>query len=129
MPQSQLMSLYMGDPRDLSGEYNTSLAAKDEAGFQRWASQLSRLRDLYDYDLRGAYKAGFRGNGHLPDTYKKPNHPTFSVESQYSGPGIAGGQWGENVYYPSQQNLRTYSPQELMQYFREVEPGIRLGAY
>jgi hypothetical protein len=23
-------------------------------------------------------------NGHWPDTFKKPNHPTFSVESQYA---------------------------------------------
>lgn len=51
-----------------------------------------------DYDLRGAFAAGeTRGtNGHMTDRFKKPNHETFSDESQYDkGDGKAGHWVGE----------------------------------
>jgi hypothetical protein len=43
--------------------------------------------DLYDYDLRGLWKSGggFGADAHATDQFKKPNHPTFSIESQYNG--------------------------------------------
>ncbi len=41
-------------------------------------------------------------NGHWPDTFKKPNHPTFSVESQYAkGPDAAkAGRWQGETFIP-----------------------------
>jgi hypothetical protein len=55
------------------------------------------------YDLQGAWKDIKAGKlkfdpqtGHLPDTYKKPNHITFSNESKYSdGKTFIGGKWEE----------------------------------
>jgi hypothetical protein len=55
--------------------------------------------------LRGAFKAGLRpsANGHWPDTYKKPNHPTFSVESQYAtgADRAKAGHWDGDTYIPA----------------------------
>ena len=45
-----------------------------------------------DYDIRGAYDAGLNRapgpEGHFPDTFKYPWHPTFSDQSQYYEPGM-----------------------------------------
>jgi hypothetical protein len=91
-----------------------------------------------DYDLRGYYKAGGQlatpgGNPvHLPDTFKKPNHPTFSDESKYSGPGNEGGHWltdksGNYIgFQAGPANLYYHSPQDMQAYFDKYEPGIQL---
>jgi hypothetical protein len=84
-------------PADLTPLYNTPLSPEDEAKFQAWIKSSGRERDLADYDLRGAWKADTKeaANGHLPDTWKKPNHPTFSTESVYNGvDGRVGGASG-----------------------------------
>lgn len=55
------------------------------------------------YDLLGAFRAGLKREGkggHLPDTFKLPGHPTFSVESQYYKPGMAAGKWEGDTYIP-----------------------------
>jgi hypothetical protein len=56
-----------------------------------------------DYDLEAAYKnlplktmqawAKDPEKNHLPDTYKKPNHPTFSNESMYYKEGMPAVKW------------------------------------
>lgn len=103
--------------------------------FQAWAIDESKaqgrnvLNDLYDYDLRGMWVAGAGfggGNGHAVDTFKKPNHPTFSDQSKYHGvDGFMGGSWREGpqgwVYMATQSNM--HSPEELRRYFEKVEPG------
>ena len=126
------------DPLDFTGRYNTPLNSKERKEFQKWAADQSEklgrdvLRDLYDYDLQGAWKDGFArsDNGHLPDTYKKPNHPTFSDQSKYDGAeGIKGGTWGTD-----EQGRDTFTPgegalwdrQRLQEYFQKVEPGAVL---
>ena len=58
-----------------------------------------------DYDLRGAFKSGLTKDiqsGHWPDTYKKPNHPTFSNQSIYAkyAPEKAGSWKGEQYIPP-----------------------------
>jgi hypothetical protein len=116
------------------GQYDTRLSTAEEAAFLAWAKRTGRLADLADYDMRGAWKSGASqaDNGHFPDTYKKPNHPTFSVESQYSGPDATGGQWvpapnGDGwTFFASPDNLRSQSPGALENYFREREPGSRV---
>ena len=76
--------------QDLTEQFNTVLSEKDEKLFQSWAYGNGRIGDLYDYDLRGAWKEIVSGSmsederGHLGDKYKKPNHPTFSTESVYA---------------------------------------------
>ncbi|MDR6292346.1 hypothetical protein E9232_004886 [Inquilinus ginsengisoli] len=125
-------------PPDLSDRYNTQLAAEDEAAFAKWLAQLSKSKgydasqDLADYDLRGAWRSGAKAaaNGHLPDTYKKPNHPTFSEESQYSSPDTPGGKWVQNgkawEFAASPFNLRMTPPEALQAYFARAEPESRL---
>ena len=113
---------------------HTRLSPEDEAAYQAWAKQNGRENDVEDYDMRGAWLEAKQkgqsladGRGHYPDTYKKPNHPTFSNESKYNGEGGAkGGTWsttpdGRPMFTPG----RDLSPDEarrLQEYFAKVEP-------
>ena len=128
------------DPRDYSGRYNTVLSPEQETRYQQWLqlqSALSRRdmgRDNYDYDMRGAFLggAGQAGNGHWPDTYKKPNHPSFSDQSQYHGvDGNTGGAWVQDPqqgwqFTPGPTNLQMHGPQRLQEYFQQTDPDVRL---
>lgn len=67
--------------------YDTSLTPAEERQFQQWKRQYAPRDSGADYDLRGAFKAGLTPDartGHWPDTFKKPNHPTFSNQSKYA---------------------------------------------
>ena len=119
---------------DFSGQYNTILSPEDEAAFLQWAKANNKLNDLYDYDLRGFWKAGSQraANGHGSDLFKKPNHPTFSDQSQYADPDkLPGGKWandaqGRMTFYPSSVNLKNMTTDELRGYFKEREPDVIL---
>jgi hypothetical protein len=121
-------------PNPFAAQFNTGLSPQEEANFQQWRARLPRnLQNIDDYDLRGAWRANAQeaGNGHLPDTWKKPNHPTFSAESQYSGKQQTGGNWvetpdGKWIFFASPDNLKYRSGAQLQNYFRDVEPGSRL---
>lgn len=117
--------------------YNTKLSPEDERKFQTWLSTLpARLRSSADYDLRGAWKANAKeaANGHLPDTFKKPNHITYSDESTYSKmPGAPKpGTWfqgpdGRWLFWASPTNIRNAGGvQQLQHYFNTVEPNSML---
>ena len=84
------------------GNFNTKLDTKEEKGFQEFLKKGSKelgrdlSMDLQTYDVRGFYKAGnkIKKGQHGPDTFKKPNHPTFSNESIYHGtPSPTGGKF------------------------------------
>ena len=69
--------------------YNTPLSIQDEIQFQlnKYNSPFRNDSGI-DYDYRGFFKKYGNlnpqaTNGHLTDEYKKPNHPTFSIESNY----------------------------------------------
>ncbi|HUT60719.1 MAG TPA: hypothetical protein VNA25_22975, partial [Phycisphaerae bacterium] len=86
-----------------------------------------------DYDYAGARKAGIKPgpNGHWPDTYKLPNHITFSKDSKYSTDETPGGTWAKDPkgnwsYTPSDFVLSQHSPDELEAYFKAHEPDARL---
>jgi hypothetical protein len=67
--------------------YSTPLSLHDEAAYQMWKMQNAPRDSGADYDLRGAYLANMQrdpDNGHMGDRFKKPNHPTFSDQSQYA---------------------------------------------
>lgn len=129
------------DPIDFTGRYNTALPAQDETQFQTWAQDQSKTvgrdvaKDLYDYDLRGWWQQnqgqGLDG-GHLTDTFKKPNHPTFSTQSQYHGAdGNQGGEWAQQPsgawsFTPGATNMTMHGPEALGDYFKRVEPGNQL---
>ena len=122
--------------RNFTARYNTILSPDEERQFVKWAVKNKRAGDMYDYDLRGAWREMQRGDmtpderGHLGDKYKKPNHPTFSDQSIYSGvDGYQGGKWeqlpnGSWNFYPS--NTSLWNPQELQDYFNRAEQGNTL---
>jgi len=126
---------------DYSNFYNTELTPQEQSSFNNWANQQSSalgrnvLNDKYDYDMQGWWKdnngASLKG-GHLTDQYKKPNHPTFSDQSQYHGiNGNIGGKWnkldnGSYTFTPGQTNLQMFDPEELNDYFSKVEPTNKL---
>lgn len=124
---------------DYTNKYNTKLSDKEQIAFKEWIKVESKkqgrdvMKDLYDYDLGGLWKfvGGFAENGHGVDTYKKPNHWTFSDESLNSNGNNRGGSWGESVdgkttFTPSKENLKYHSMDELVGYFKEREPDVRL---
>ncbi len=104
---------------DLSMNYKDWLAYKSNLE-KRDVSQ-----DEQDYDLPKYFESLNQTpveGGHLPDTFKKPNHPTFSDQSMYHSPIQPGGSWSEEgKFQPSSTNLKNMSPAQLQQYFNEVE--------
>lgn len=84
--------------------FDTTLAPDQEAKFQTWKAANAPKDSGADYDLRGAFQAGVTrsDNGHFPDTFKKPNHPTFSNQSKYAAirPDLAGS-WNGETYVPA----------------------------
>lgn len=127
------VSTVLVDPNDFSDRYNTKLSPAEEKEFKKWAKENNKTKDVYDYDLRGFWKdkQEFADNGHGSDKYKKPNHPTFSDQSQYHGKeGNVGGKWAEKngkvSFTPSETNIRNMSAEELKYYFQKYEPGVEL---
>lgn len=125
------------DDKHFNGNYNTELLPEQETKFLEWANANKRLQDLADYDMRGAWLAntGQSGNGHYPDTFKKPNHPTFSDQSRYHntdsplGGKFVGGSWGrsadgKDTYTPSREMVSQPGYVTFMQqrYMPQVEP-------
>jgi hypothetical protein len=66
--------------------YDTKLGPADEMAYAAWKRLHAPNDSGEDYDLRGAYLSGEvqAPDGHMTDRYKKPNHPTFSDQSQYA---------------------------------------------
>ena len=90
--------------------YTTRLSRPEEEHFQKWFQTYANRNGLHPnadetehyYDYRGFWKENGPAatwnirDGHFPDKWKKPGHPTFSVESVYAkdAPGLAG-TWNE----------------------------------
>lgn len=127
------------DPVDVKGTghvvfpaaYNSALSDTQEAQYQAWRSTLPRpLQYEGDYDLRGYWldpetvKDNVKDGQHFIDKYKKPNHPTFSVESRYATGDDArlAGTWDGDRYVPSQFVARM-APEAV---YRRVEDAIAL---
>ena len=125
-------SLEEGSQPDFKNRFNTELNPKDETKFRQWVKtspMYLRRNHSYDYDLRGAWKAGVIKPGkRLPEMFKKPNHPTFSNESKYHSRYLfSGGNWrrlqnGQYEFTPSEHNLKIHGPKELSLYFKKFEP-------
>jgi hypothetical protein len=104
------------------GEYDTKLNPEEERQYQKWRQTLPKnLQYEGDYDLRGYWKDPETakeavGGDHFIDKYKKPNHPTFSNESQYAVGENAkkAGRWEGERYIPaSQKRVITMSADEM----------------
>lgn len=118
---------------DLTEKYNTPLNSFEQTQYD----MMFEKRDSYDYDMQGWFKDNPDAHPndpgvHYPDTYKKPNHPTFSDESQYHGvDGNYGGHWNmdpndsEN-FVPGETNLSQHGVQGLQDYFNTKETGVQL---
>ena len=117
--------------------YNTPLTPEEQQQFQAWGANQPRdpLAEMHDYDLQGWWKANpgtDLSSGHLTDKWKKPNHPTFSNESQYHGvDDNEGGKWislGNDKYtfQPGRTNFDYHKIQDMQNYFQNREPGNNL---
>jgi hypothetical protein len=117
---------------DMSDQYNTPLNTYDQLLFQ----QKFGTDSTFDYDMQGWYKANPDASphtgAHYPDTFKKPNHPTFSDESIYHGvDGNQGGHWnsdpdGAEQFIPGKTNLDMHGAEGLQKYFDNNEQSIQL---
>jgi hypothetical protein len=78
-----------------------------------WTSKWNDKEQAYDYKtffndnpIQAAIMLYDSPTAHFPDTYKLPNHPTFSKYSMYSNDETPGGDWvtrlGINYYIPSE---------------------------
>lgn len=115
-------------------KYNTELTPSEKKEFDKWVAEESKrqgrdiLMDMGAYDIKGFWKSGDYKNmdsdNHGTDTWKKPNHPTFSNQSRYHGAdGWYGGNWTDKGgYQPSKQTLETYGP-DYYDWMFKSEPG------
>lgn len=83
-------------------------------------------REAETYDIKGAFLAGEKPDeyGHMTDRYKKPNHPTFSTDSQYHGrDGEEGGTWDDKsrTFMPGKSNTKYRKPEDLKKFFAWAE--------
>lgn len=86
-----------------ANNYETYLPPDQEPAFQTWKAVNAKDNSGADYDLRGAFEAGVKPDpktGQLPDTFKKPNHPTFTDQSKYAEYGKPGRLDGD-TYVPA----------------------------
>ena len=108
------------------GEFDTKLNSNEENSYQFWKQSLPKqLQSEDDYDLRGYYKehGAEDTEGHLTDKYKKPNHPTFSVESQYYKKGMWAGKWNEEGNFIIPLDTPKEKLKQLVEYWRSgAEP-------
>ncbi len=130
-----MAGLINAGPPDMTDQYNTQLSPDEEPAYQQWKASLpENLQNENNYDLRGAFKANAEksANDHLPDDFKKPNHPTFSTQSKYHGvDGYEGGEWQSNgddrwTFKASPTNVQMHGRAGLQSYFGRVEPGNML---
>lgn len=80
-------------------DYTTKLTPAEQTQFNKWAADMRAKGAIHkddkfqDYDMQGFWKyevlnntehANSTAQTHFPDTYKKPNHETFSIHSKYA---------------------------------------------
>ena len=136
-------------PRDMSGghpgfqfAYNTPILTPQMwDAYSAWArgQGLDAVEDAHDYDMQGAFLREFAmpldarvaeavdPRGHGSDTFKKPNHSSFSAESVYASPLHPGGVWTDGGFFtPSPATPNFYMPRDMASYMRDYEPGAAL---
>jgi len=123
--------------------YNTKLTPQEEAEFLKWAKERSKLEgrnilmDLGAYDVRGFWKSKdyekVKPGQHGFDTWKKPNHPTFSDQSVYhksvlpDGTIAVGGHWtNDDQFILGDSNMNIFGVDNLKNYMNKFEPQIKL---
>jgi len=112
-----------------------SQSGSDSPDYEKWLGD-NKIKESDDYDTKGAFDAGASpdARGHLPDTYKLPNHITYSDESIYSKEKDAPppGKWvGDDKkgweFHASQTNIDNAGGEDkLKDYFKNKEPSAKL---
>lgn len=115
---------------------------EERSRFAQWLAD-NKVSDPFHpdqhYDNVGAFRSGIGRapgeQGHFPDTFKLPGHPTFSNESQYATGDNAkyAGSWPENAqsdsqYIPPGQKYQQADPQfakAVLELFNAVASGRR----
>jgi hypothetical protein len=134
IPQAQkgLSFLPQQDPEMMYRDrFNTQLNKDEQNLFAEWVAKESErqgrdiIMDKGAYDVQGFWKSGdykkMDQDNHGTDTWKKPNHPTFSNQSKYHGiDGFYGGNWNpDGGYQPSKQTASSYGPSYYSRMFAE----------
>lgn len=90
------------DSIEILANASAYLQAYDLLSFDRWKECWAPGDNGEDYDLKAAFEAGVTPDvsGHWPDLFKRPNHPTFSVESIYAvgSDATKAGHWEGNQF-------------------------------
>ncbi len=116
--------------RGMQDQYNTPLTGPQNMMFPSWLNKVAQLNkrtpdsiygDRYNYDVQGQFASGQTPQGHGSDFFKKPNHPTFSMESLYDHPNYEGGKWTDSSFTPGSMNYEMSSPDHMRQYFNQAE--------
>lgn len=91
------------EPWDFSDRYNTKLTDEEERAYQQWAKDVGRERDVYNYDLRGAWREIMAGTmaederKHLGDKYKsrtiRPSQTRVSITALTAMSADRGTRW------------------------------------
>lgn len=120
-----------GAPGTPGNDYETKLTPDLEDKY----NQKFGPEDSKDYDMRGWLQANPNADPnasgvHYPDTFKKPNHPTFSDQSMYHSPDTQGGKWttddqGKDVFTPGPQNLKN-GISVTQDYLKQNDPNVTL---
>lgn len=112
--------------------FNTPLTGDEEVAFQEWKKVNAPYDSGLDYDLRGAFKEGILPDPttkHWPDTFKKPNHPTFSDQSKYAPYGKPG-RWEGETFIPANSNQAKQKPTGLnLGILEKLGPGSLGGGF
>lgn len=104
-------------------KYETKLSKSEEKEFIEWMQASKEAGTIHpedngdDYDFRGFWKdivknsddeEEYSAETHFPDTYKKPNHETFSVESKYAKGNLKkyAGTWEGDEYIPPKEKYK-----------------------
>jgi len=107
----------LGGASDWLDKYATGGPIVNAPNYEKWKAKLPKaLQYEGDYDLRGLYNSNPNtkpsADLHFPDTFKLPNHPTFSEESIYAKPPLRFGSWSQESqgdYLPPKDIYSKYS--------------------
>ena len=112
-------------------KYETKLSKDEEKDFKNWFEESKKNGVIHpddngiDYDFRGFWKDIIKDNKdgdkfssetHFPDTYKKPNHETFSIESKYATGNMKkyAGSWDGDTYIPPKKSYRNRDAEDVL---------------
>ena len=104
-------------------KYETKLSKEEQDEFDEWFEQAKENGVILpddngeDYDFKGFWKdmvkdsdegSDMTSETHFPDTYKKPNHETFSVDSKYAVGNMKkyAGFWDGEEFIPAKKKYK-----------------------